>query len=302
MEEGTQSAWMYELLEREVEELVVTIPERHSGPKDDERDAWELAEKLRTKAVRRRVFKAGESFSELRAAVRSYEVVVSDLVRAKNRLKGLYRSRGIQAPGRWVYAPTAAAHVDRQLPAAQWASAAMLRVQIEALRELKKRALQRLLEASKAHPIIRTISTAPAIGPIRAAQIAAIVVTPHRFRTKRQFWAYCGLGVVTRSSADWGKDKHGNWVRAQAALTRGLNRNRQPVLKAVFKGAAHQIAAQMPKHPLNADYRRLLAGDVKPNLALLTIARRIAATVLAMWKHEEAYDPRKNTVHMRASA
>ncbi len=26
-------------------------------------------------------------------------------------------------------------------------------------------------------------------------------MTPHRFRTKRQFWSYCGLGIVTRSSS-----------------------------------------------------------------------------------------------------
>jgi transposase len=41
--------------------------------------------------------------------------------------------------------------------------------------------------ASKKHKIVSTISTAPGIGPIRAAQIVAIVVTPNRFRTKRQF-------------------------------------------------------------------------------------------------------------------
>jgi transposase len=40
------------------------------------------------------------------------------------------------------------------------------------------------------------------IGPVRAATIVAVVVTPERFRTKQQFWSYCGLGIVTRSSAD----------------------------------------------------------------------------------------------------
>ena len=29
--------------------------------------------------------------------------------------------------------------------------------------------------------------------------LVPVVVTPFRFRTKRQFWSYCGLGVVTRS-------------------------------------------------------------------------------------------------------
>jgi hypothetical protein len=34
-------------------------------------------------------------------------------------------------------------------------------------------------------------------------------------------------------------------------------------------------------------------AGIKPNLAKLTLARRIAATALAMWKHEEDYDPSK---------
>ncbi len=41
---------------------------------------------------------------------------------------------------------------------------------------------------------------------------------------------------------------------------------------------------------LGAYHRRLQAG-IKPNLAKLTLARRIAAIVLSMWKHEEVFDP-----------
>jgi hypothetical protein len=35
------------------------------------------------------------------------------------------------------------------------------------------------------------------------------------------------------------------------------------------------------------------AAGTKPNLAKLTLARKIAATVLAMWKKEERYTPEK---------
>ena len=41
------------------------------------------------------------------------------------------------------------------------------------------------------------------MGPIRAAELLPIVVTPYRFQNKRGFWSYCGLGVVMRSSSDW---------------------------------------------------------------------------------------------------
>jgi len=40
-------------------------------------------------------------------------------------------------------------------------------------------------------------------------------------------------------------------------------------------------------------YQRLLT-TTKPNLARLIIARRLAAAVLAMWKHGEDYEPTKH--------
>lgn len=46
----------------------------------------------------------------------------------------------------------------------------------------------------------------PTLGVVRVAQLIASVVTPHRFRSKRHFWSYCGLAVVTRSSADYRLD------------------------------------------------------------------------------------------------
>jgi transposase len=68
--------------------------------------------------------------------------------------------------------------------------------------------------------------------------LVPIVVSPHRFRTKRQFWSYCGLGIVMRSSSDWVRDKNGQWQRAQVQQTRGLNLTHNHHLKAIFKGAA----------------------------------------------------------------
>lgn len=300
MEEGAQSAWIYELLEDEVEELVVTIPGKRIGPKDDARDTWELAESLRVGAIKQRVYKNLGPYSELRAAVRSYGQLRTDVRRAKSRLKAIYRSRGL-LPGDDVFQEKHEKW-DRQMPVPQRRSAETLRAQVESLTELKASAEERLLAASKPHPIIRTLATAPAIGPIRAAQIVALVVTPHRFRTKRQFWAYCGLAVVMRSSSDWMRDRHGKWVRAPTSQTRGLNRNRQPLLKEVFKGAAHLVATQMKSHPLHQAYERLTEGGMKPNLAQLTIARRLAAAVLAMWKHEEVYDPQEHRTHNPAQA
>ncbi len=149
-----------------------------------------------------------------------------------------------------------------------------------------------MLRESHRHRITHILETAPGLGPIRVAQMLPIVVTPHRFRTKRQFWAYCGFGIVMRSSSDWVKDQ-GHWVRARVAQTRGLNFNHNRMLKAIFKGAATTVIAHAGPNPLRAGYDRQLENGTKPNLAKLTVARSIAAIVLAMWKAEEAYDPER---------
>ena len=43
----------------------------------------------------------------------------------------------------------------------------------------------------------------PYLGPIRSALAVALIQTPHRFRTKRQLWAYSGLALETRISAEY---------------------------------------------------------------------------------------------------
>jgi hypothetical protein len=122
------------------------------------------------------------------------------------------------------------------------------------------------------------------------AQILPIVITPHRFRTKRQFWSYCGLGIRSESSSDWAQTPDGCWVRAPVNRTRGLNRKSNHVLKDIFRGAAHTVVSTQCQ-PLYDTYERTLAAGTKPNLARLTLARKIAAITLALWKNQERFDP-----------
>jgi hypothetical protein len=225
-----------------------------------------------------------------------------DVRRTKTRLKALFRSRGLMPPGGEAFHEQKHAAWVARLPKEHRRSAEVLLAELKTLETLWSQAEERLHEASKEHRIVKLLATAPAIGPIRSAQIVATVVTPHRFRTKRQFWAYCGLGIMTRSSADWVKDRNGRWVRAKTQQTLGLNRNRCGTLKDVFKGAAHLVATRMTDHPLHADYQRLLERGLKPSLAMVTMARRISAAVLAMWKHAEVYDPRKHETNTTAQA
>lgn len=294
LEEGTQSAWLYEVLSRHVDEIVVTHVSESRGPKNDARDAFDLAEKLRIGAIRTRVFKEVGRFGKLRELARVYATVTTDVVRVQNRLKSLYRSRGVPTPGQEVYGTRMRKKWLARLAPAYRPAAETLYAQLDGLVDVKAMAQEGLVQESRRHRIAKVLETCPGLGPIRVAEIVPVVVTPHRFRTARQFWSYCGLAVVMRSSSDWVRGGDGGWVKNDVQRTRGLNRNHNRTLKRVFKGAATTVITRRGADPLHAHYERLLAAGTKPNLAKLTVARKIAAIVLSMWKHEEVYDPAKH--------
>jgi len=289
LEEGTHSEWLFEILEPLVDELVVVQPGKSSGNKSDTIDAWTRAEELRQRNFSNPVYKAPGQYRMLREAVRSHLVLQRDVTRTKNRVKAIYRSRGVPSPGPSVYEAEGRSEWLAKLPPHCRRRANLLSSELDKQVELLDAAHKWLLCEARKVPEVKRLATAPGVGPIRAAQIVATVVTPHRFRTRAQFWSYCGLAIVTRSSADYEKDHRGRWVRKQIPQTRGLNRNRNPLLKSVFKGAAMTVVLQMSGHPLHEGYQRTLE-NTKPNLARLTLARRIAALVLAMWKNGEDYD------------
>lgn len=60
--------------------------------------------------------------------------------------------------------------------------------QFEPISQLRKHAKQRLLAAANESPDYRILMKLPGFGAAHVAQLIAIVGTPHRFRTKRQFW------------------------------------------------------------------------------------------------------------------
>jgi transposase len=291
VEEGTQSEWLYEILSPHVEDLVVAHLSERRGQKDDRRDAFALAQALRVGSIPRRVYKGLGRYRKLRQLARAHRMVATDVARVRNRLKSLYRSRGVSTSGKRVYGAAERAQWLAKLDPATRAAAEVLYPQLDALVEVGARAQKDLVDESHRHPITRILETVPGLGKIRVAELVPIVITPHRFRTSRQFWSYCGLGIVMRSSSDWVR-VDGRWIRDDVAKTRGLNRNHNRTLKWVFKGAATTVLTH--GFPLRDHYDQMLEAGTKPNLAKLTLARKIAAITLAMWKNEEVYDPKRH--------
>ena len=297
LEEGTQSEWLYQVLSPHADEVRVIRVEaaKRLGQKSDERDAYELADRHRRDALPKAVWKDAGTLTTLRQLVKVHTSIVRDTVRVQNRIKALYRSRGVHATGKSVYSAKGRTAWLELVPASSRSALALLYAEHDRLSEVRQTAQKDLVAESHRHPIAKVLETCPGLGEIRAAQMIAMVMTPERFRARQQFWAYCGLGIVQRSSSDWVQASDGRWVRAEVKRTRGLNLAHNTLLKSVFKGAATSILQQHRTSALFADYERMLAAGTKPNLAKVTLARKIAATALAMWKKKEAYDPEKRT-------
>jgi hypothetical protein len=59
-----------------------------------------------------------------------------------------------------------------------------------------------------------------------------------------------------RSSADWHQMPDLQWAKVNKPATRGLNRNYNPMLKDVFKGAAATVIRKSAQEPLVQEYQR----------------------------------------------
>ena len=84
--------------------------------------------------------------------------------------------------------------------------------------------------------------------------------TPHRFRTKRQFWAYCGLALEMRDSGEYRVVGGQVERRKKPAQIRGLNWNHNHELKNLFKAAATSAAA------CNGVFQEFYLGLLKKNM------------------------------------
>jgi transposase len=289
LEEGT---WLYDLLKPHVTEVVVCNPRKAAllkdGSKSDRIDAHKLAELLYMKRIKS-VYHGEHGLRTLKELARSYLTIVKDLTRVMNRLKALYRSWGIPCAGNEVYAPRHRAEwLAKISEAGVQRRAEYYYQQLDILRLLRQEVRRDLLLEAKKHKAWKLLRQIPGIGLIRAAVLIALMQTPHRFRTKRQLWTYSGLGLETHDSAQYRADEGQLQRSRKPATVRGLNKDHNHDLKDIFKGAATRVSGS--RGPLRDFYENLLAKGRKPTMARLTLARKIAAITLIVWKKEVRFD------------
>jgi transposase len=295
LEEGISAHWLYGVLKPHVHSMMVCDARKsalmNAGNKSDRIEARKLAELLRAGQLSA-VFHEDARVRTLRELARSYLTLTQDVTRVMNRIKGVYRSQAIACAGKRVYTtrhrPQWLAQLEQP---GQRRRAERLYAQLDLLQPLRQQARRELLAESHKYPVRHLLQQIPVVGPIRAALLIALIQTPHRFRTKRLLWTYSGLGVKTESSADYVYQNGELRQSKKNFATRGLKQNHNHDLKYLFKSMAQ--AASVTAGPLQDYYQGLLGKGIRPAMARLTLARKLAAIVLILWKKGASFDPTK---------
>jgi transposase len=290
-EEGTQAAWLYDLIRPHVALVLVCNPKKIAvqDNKADKRDARRLAELLRTGGLQP-VYHGEHSTKPLKEFAQSYGTIVSDRTRVKNRIKALFRGRGIACSGTSVYDKDQHEQWLNHLstPALSMRASRLFR-QLDFLTDLREEAEKDLVTETRKHPAAKILQSIPGIGPLRAGVIIGFAITPYRFRTRKQFWTYCGLAVMSRITGEYVVVDGQVRRSKKLPLVRGLNHNYNRSLKDVFKGAAATAAMG----PWKSHFDAMVANGTEPSLALLTLARKLASTTLTLWRKGERYDEQR---------
>jgi transposase len=280
-EESQLSRWLYVVLKDQVDELVICNPcfiSKRSGSKDDYPDAYHLAQQLRGGFLTP-VFHDDSFFSDLRKIVSSYEDLVRDAIRAKNRYKSLFISRAIDVSGESVY--TDDSKIALLDPASQFV-ARRLFIQIDQLQAMRAEYKKRFEENQKKNKQIAALATLPGISAIRANIIAAAVCDPRRFPDKYKFWSYCML--VKHDCQSDGKSYGKISVFGKTSL------------KGAFMGAALDVIRRADGELYRYyEEQRRERGE---KAARKNLARRLAAIALAVMRSGKPYQenkPRKDT-------
>lgn len=273
-EECELSRWLYGIIRPEVEELVICNPvdnKDNKKAKTDKLDARNLAKLLRNDCLTP-VFHDGSERERFRNLMSSYQDIVDEGIRLKNRYKSLFRKNGQRMRGEALYKDESLLEGLSQGDD-RFIGSHLYRL-LTSLEQSRQEYVKEIGKYNKKFKELKVLKTLPGIGDIQAAKIVSQVVNPHRFETKYKYYSYCGLVRHIRESAD---RKYGS---------KKIWGNR--VLKCVYKMAGH--SALNGTSQLRVYYDALRKRGISHQNAYNAVCRKIAAISLSLWKHNKRYD------------
>ena len=252
--------------------------------KSDKIDSVKLVRSLKAGLLKGIYIRTGENIDD-RSVVRIRRSIQKDLSAYKSRVKHLLHNNGVEMPERFEKSGT---HWSREfikwlkdevtLLSSTRNSLDLLIRQVETVRSNllnATRMLRNLSNSERYKHNCELLTTIPGIGPIIAMCILTEVFDVSRFHNERQFAAYLGLIPTSHSSGE--KIAHGE-------MTFRGNKELGPMMvEASWIAITQDIG-------LGALYQRY-KDRMKPQLAIVRIARKLSNIIYTILKKQVAYAP-----------
>jgi len=241
----------------------------------DPRDADRLARLLRMSEYKE-VHVPRRERQELRDLVRLYDKTVRDGTRLKNRIKAKYREQGVPVQGHAVYDVEGREAWLKQInrPTVRFLLD-VLYGELEVVEAAADKLGRRLSATLRHRREYQRVAAIPGYGPTTGAIFVAVVDDPHRFATSRKLWKYSGLSV------------RGAWSGRPENAKAGGSFVGNRLLKYAAMVAAKR--ALQGDNQFSRHHARMLERGLDSAMADKTIARRLLATALAIWKTGKDY-------------
>jgi transposase len=284
METGSHSPWISRLFEARGHRVYVANARKvraisQSQTKSDKEDARMLARLARVdpkllSPIRHRSEGAQRALVQLKVR----DALVRSRVNQTNSVRFLLKSLGVIVPAK-VKATAFVRKTRERLDAESIALVEPLLQAIDAVSAQIKAVETKLEELATQYPATARLQQVPGVGPLTALCFVLTVESPERFGCTRDIGPY--LGLVPRRDQSGATDK-------QLPITKAGNAQ----LRCLLVNCAHYILGPFgPPSALREAGQRIAVagGSAAKKRAVIAVARKLAVTLLALWKSGAEY-------------
>ncbi len=247
--------------------------------KDDKRDAAKLSREL-SKGQLQQIYVPGVEMEQYRTLVRQRHRLVIDQTRCKSRIKHMLMFSGLSVSDpkkNW------SKKYIKQIEELSCQSAALNTAVTLALNEYKhirdviKQALLSIRTLSKQSPFSDVqpyLQSIDGIGLINGMVIQTEIQDIYRFKTFDKLCNYAGLVPDISSSND-------------ITIVKGVTRRRNEFLREALIESSWQLIAKDPVMLMKYnEYKKRM----RPNKAIIRIAKHLLSRISYVWKHQQLYE------------
>ena len=284
LETGTHSAWISRCLERRGYEVIVAHARDlafiyKDDKKSDRIDAEKLARMARAdKNLLHPVKLMDQKRQEALLAIKARDLLVGKRTSILNAIRGFLRSFGIDDTD---YTHETINQMYPTLPKEIRLNMRGLFTALTALNKCIKEYDRRIAKIAQSYPETQTLQQIRGVGPLIALTFALVIGNPNRF-SSRECSSYTGLAPKRDQSGEVDKQL-------------GISKCGNKLLRRLLIQGAQYIMGPFGEDCDLRDFGQRIAqrgGSIAKKKAKVAVARKMAITMLALWRTPEvAYDP-----------